>query len=220
MPLAGLRPRRQDSAGGTGRDAAHHPEGRPGHESHGLPEGRLLVLHPPRARAGNRAPQARRRARRGEVRARVLGRGAHRHLRRHAGRRQGPGPRVDRHLDDPRARRSPLAAVPGCDRLAPHGRQLRVPGLEPRLLHDLGRVRPRLLHGRLVPGGAHPHLALQPGVHQHPVVPLRSGVTVQRRRGGHHRPRLQPLRHPRSTRTTTCPCASARTRPWPWPCAR
>ena len=81
-------------------------------------------------------------------------------------------------------------------RLAPDRRQRRVPGLEPGLLHHLGQVQPRHLDGRLVPGGPDAHLALQPRLHEHPLVPLRRRVPLQRRRGRDHRARLQPLGHP------------------------
>ena len=126
-----------------------------------------------------------------------MGRGVHRHRRRDAGRDPGSGSRVDHQPDDARAGRRARSRIHLRPEQPDDGRERRVPGLQPGLLHHLGHLQPRQLDGRLVPGRADAHLALQPRLHQHRVVPLRRRVPLQRRRSGDDRARLQPLGDPR-----------------------
>ncbi len=126
-----------------------------------------------------------------------MGRGADRHRRCHARRLRGAGPGVRDHADDAGAGRRRRPVVCLGHRLADDRRQRRVPGLEPRLLHHLGQVQPGCFRRRLVPGGSDHRLGQQPGLLGDSVVSLRAGVPLQRRRGRHHRPGLQPVRDPR-----------------------
>ena len=163
----------------------------------GCQKGACLEPLPLLAGPRHHAPQAGRGARRGQVRGDLLGPGAHRDRRRHPRCHRGSGTGVGRH---------PLHTRGGCGQRAvlqrragpaDHRRQCGVPGLQSRLAPDLGALQPRRHHGRLVPGGADADLARQSGLHQHPVVPLRGRVPLQRRRGGDDRAGLQPLGDPR-----------------------
>ena len=107
------------------------------------------------------------------------------------------GVRVDHHAADAGGRGGARAAAGYPSGPADDRRQRGVPGLQPRLAPHLGALQSDRQHGRLVPGGPDAHLARQPRLHQHPVVPLRRRVAVQRRRGGDDRPGLQPLGDPR-----------------------
>ncbi len=126
-----------------------------------------------------------------------MGRRAHRHRRRDPRRHRERWRGLDHQPLHAGAGRGPRTDVLRGARAADDRRQRRVPGLQPRLAPHLGPVQPDLVDGRLVPRRADAHLACEPRLHEHPLVSLRRRVAVQRRRGRHHRPRLQPVGDPR-----------------------